>query len=158
MTPRKHGMIGPKPKLYAKGTDLDRRDRGTVLMLFEGNRFTQDKEPPQWARKGLLGEAFPPQFVDDADWMANTKFVITMTGRLDGRSRLCIEEPTWPTRPDLRGAPLAIQAKFAPNLRYDGWAKDAEAEERLRDMEDEQATAGMTPEAKIAYYRSKGEG
>lgn len=156
---RKNFGVGSSPaKLWRLGTELLREDQGLVLMAFEDRRYVAGK-PPDWARKPMPGGGeWPPQFVSDMDWLANTKFVVTMAGKLDKRSRECREVPTWPTRPDLVGAPIAEQARHAPNLRFEGWSQEltaSDAESRLRDAEDEEATRGMTPADKLAYLADR---
>lgn len=125
------------------GKELARDEQGLVLMAWDNRRYTLTKIPA-WAQAGIdRGYDYPPQFRDDLEWLEHTQFVVTMNGRLDKRSRDCKEEPTWPTRPELRIASLAAQAQLGPNLRYPGWAQDAAAEERR--LKAEQDTA-KTPE------------
>jgi hypothetical protein len=160
MTRKNFGPGSTAPKLWRIGTELLREDQGLVLMAFEDRRYVEGK-PPAWTRKLMPGgEAWPPQFASDIDWLGHTQFVVTMNGRLDKRSRECREAPTWPTRPDLRDASMAEQARFAPNLRYDGWSADLgqNPEQRLRDAEDEEATRGMTADQVLAYHRNRGDG
>lgn len=158
MTRKNFGIGSSAPKLWRLGTELLREDQGLVLMAFEDRRYVEGKKPA-WAMKPMPGGGeWPPQFASDMDWLGNTKFVVTMNGRLDKRSRKCREQPTWPTMPELRNASLAEQARYAPNLRYDGWSADLAItpEQRLRDAEDEEATRGMTPDQKLAYFRQRG--
>jgi len=56
------------------------------------HRFTRTHRP-QWARSN---PNYMPQFADDSDWLANTRFYVTKAGKLDGRHRYCISTPTWP--------------------------------------------------------------
>lgn len=161
--PRKgFGPGSGAPKLWRIGTELLREDQGLVLMAFEDRRYVVGRVP-DWARKPMPGgEAWPPQFASDMEWLANTQFVVTLNGRLDKRSRDCRESPTWPTRPDLRGASLPEQAKYAPGLRYEGWSHDlalgVSPEQRLQEAEDEEATRGMTAAEILDYHRKKGAG
>lgn len=66
------------------------------------HRFTGSHKP-DWARKPIPnGNAYPLQFVDDADWLANTYFWITKRGELCKRPSACQSSPTWPNNPELR--------------------------------------------------------
>lgn len=157
MTRKNFGPATVPPKMWRLGTELLREDQGLVLMAFEDRRYVAGRKPT-WAAQPMPGGGeWPPQFATDMDWLANTKFVVTMNGKLDKRSRECREAPTWPTRPDLRDATLAEQARWAPNLRYDGWSRDlaASPEDRLAQAEEEAATAGMTPAQVIEYHQAK---
>jgi len=50
-------------------------------------RYTGDHKP-QWARQPMPnGNAYPVQFADDAEWLANTQFWVTKTGRLAANYR-----------------------------------------------------------------------
>lgn len=77
------------------GSELPRDEQRYVLEAF-GNRYTADRRP-LWAReKRPCGRAYLPHFKDDADWLANTFFVVTKSGRLDRRFNHCFSYPTLP--------------------------------------------------------------
>lgn len=67
------------------------------------HRFTAE-HLPAWSRAEWKdGKPYPLQFASDADWLANTEFPITSTGRLArGANVHCISHPTWPENPELR--------------------------------------------------------
>ena len=44
----------------------------------------------------VLAKPYPIQFKDDQDWLANTRFRVTDTGRLDTVAKCCCSTPTWP--------------------------------------------------------------
>lgn len=65
------------------------------------NRFTGDHKPG-WAQDPRPdGTAYPVQFKDDADWLANTWFSVTEAGVLRAGAA-CYSTPTWPHSPELR--------------------------------------------------------
>lgn len=145
MTKRNFGLNMTTPKLWRYGSELLREDQGMVLMIWEGQRYILDSEPPRWAYKTDSGtETYPPQFASDIDWLAHTRFATTMNGRLDKRVRECQEEPTWPTRPDLVGASIGEQAALAPNLRFKGWARQRELEKRVAAAELTESFRGLS--------------
>lgn len=62
------------------------------------HRFTGE-HVPAWARQPRPdGTAYPVQFADDADWLANTDFPVTKAGALASRPSDCRSRPTWPGR------------------------------------------------------------
>ena len=72
------------------------------------HRFTGDHKPA-WANEPWEdGKAYPLQFKDDADWLANTLFAINKNGTLSKRARFCQSSPTWPNDPGLRRPNLDI--------------------------------------------------
>ncbi len=82
-----------------KGTQLPYQQQRMALASYV-HRFT-GTHTPAWARKPRSdGTAYPVQFKDDADWLANTEFPVTKSGRL-GRGD-CYSRPTWPNNPELR--------------------------------------------------------
>ena len=83
------------------GTQLDYVAQREALARFV-HRFTGNHRP-QWAAKPMPnGSAYPVQFRDDADWLANTRFHVTNDGRLSSRHHSCQSNPTWPDNPELR--------------------------------------------------------
>jgi hypothetical protein len=77
------------------GANLSPADRAYVLKSFV-HRFTGDTTP-LWAKQPKPnGAAYPLPFLNDQDWLANTKFLTTKAGRLDKRARSCDSIPTWP--------------------------------------------------------------
>lgn len=75
---------------WVLGTQLTQADQRHVLAAFV-HRYTGTHRP-QWAS----GAPYREHFLDDADWLANTRFVVRSDGRLDRRSRHCLSSPTWP--------------------------------------------------------------
>ena len=69
------------------------------------HRFTGEHRP-QWTTRPDC-KACPVQFADDWDWLANTRFHVTKTGKLDGSFDFCESSPTWPFNPELR-KPVAL--------------------------------------------------
>lgn len=78
-----------------RGSHLGPRLQKQVLAQFV-HRFTGDHKP-SWANEPRPdGSAYPVQFRDDQDWLANTFFEITAKGELSRRTRHCESHPTWP--------------------------------------------------------------
>lgn len=73
------------------GTQLSESARRAALARFV-HRFTVNNRP-QWAR---ANPNYLPQFLDDSDWLANTRFHVTKSGQLDRRYSHCESTPTWP--------------------------------------------------------------
>ena len=85
------------------GSQLNDSAKREALQRFV-NRFT-GQHRPQWVNEPMPdGSAYPVQFRDDADWLANTRFYVTKNGRLDKRTTACQSSPTWPNNPELRTA------------------------------------------------------
>lgn len=83
------------------GTELTSDERAQVLRFYV-HRFTGDNRPA-WSRKEWKdGKRYPLQFKNDAEWLANTRFAVTKTGKLDNRATECMSTPTWPENPELR--------------------------------------------------------
>jgi hypothetical protein len=144
MTRKTFGIGSEIPRIWRYGKDLLREDQGVCLMVWEEKRYTV-KTMPEWAETELkLGKDCPPQFASDMDWLRHTKFAVTMSGRLDRRVRECREEPTWPTRPELRTLSKAKQAMHAPNIRYRGWTEERAEEMRLQEAEQDEAPDPLT--------------
>lgn len=94
MTTRQE-FIGGRMRAVKRGTDLTAEEKAIVLNSYV-HRYTGDHRP-QWARTYRdNGKPYQVQFVDDADWLANTWFAVTKTGKLDSRVRECFSSPTWP--------------------------------------------------------------
>lgn len=84
-----------------KGSDLPPALQREALRRWV-HRFTKD-HVPAWARDPMPdGRPYPVQFASDADWLANTVFSLTASGRFSERDRYCRSTPTWPDNPDLR--------------------------------------------------------
>lgn len=83
------------------GTKLTPADQDMAKRRYV-HRFTGDHRPG-WTNECLIwkdGKPYPLQFVDDADWLAHTRFHVTKNLRLvDGN---CESNPTWPNNPELR--------------------------------------------------------
>jgi hypothetical protein len=81
--------------IMKKGNQLRDVDQVYVLAAYV-HRFTK-QHVPAWARHPRVdGKPYMPQFADDADWLANTEFAVTKSGRLDMRTNKCFSTPTWP--------------------------------------------------------------
>jgi len=79
------------------GTQLTKDDQSLALAQFV-HRYTI-KHVPEWAlraRRHPDGLAYKPQFADDQDWLAHTRFQVRKDGRLDKRVHQCYSQPTWP--------------------------------------------------------------
>lgn len=86
---------------YVNGNKLCGADQAKVIASFV-HRFTGN-HIPAWARgKRPDGTAYPLQFANDTDWLANSSFLVRANGRLDNRARFCQSTPTWPNNPELR--------------------------------------------------------
>jgi hypothetical protein len=99
----------------ARGTELSAVDQRRVLAAYV-HRFTGEHRP-QWANDPRPdGAAYPVQFKDDADWLANTFFKVRADGRLDERARYCESTPTWPN-----GKPksAAVQSQFSESPKQE---------------------------------------
>jgi len=96
-----HSLIEGKMR---SGSELSKEDKAHVLRAYV-HRFTKDHRP-QWAAHITQpgGASYPVQFESDADWLANTRFAVTDSGRLDHRFTDCYSSPTWPDNPELRKA------------------------------------------------------
>lgn len=78
-----------------KGTTLCAQDQKAVLSAYV-HRFTKE-HVPAWSRTPRPdGKPYKVQFASDLDWLANTLFDVTRSGRLDQRSTYCESSPTWP--------------------------------------------------------------
>lgn len=63
------------------------------------HRYTKD-HTPNWA--SLTPGLYPVQFASDEEWLACTKFHVTLDGSLSPRHGYCESSPTWPDNPELR--------------------------------------------------------
>lgn len=73
------------------GIELSEQEQKHVLAAYV-HRYTGDHKP-RWVNGGRF---YPLQFRDDHDWLCNTTFKVTKSGRLDMRARFCESSPTWP--------------------------------------------------------------
>lgn len=84
-----------------KGSQLPKNMQQEALRCWV-HRYTRD-HIPAWAREPMPdGKPYPVQFASDAEWLANTEFTLTKTGRFSRRDRYCRSTPTWPDNPELR--------------------------------------------------------
>lgn len=87
--------------MRVRGTDLTPALQAEAKRLYV-HRYTGDHKP-LWANRPMpSGAAYPVQFADDADWLANTHFEITQKGAFSRRVVHCVSNPTWPHNPELR--------------------------------------------------------
>lgn len=76
------------------GTNLSPRLQKEVLRVFV-HRYTADHKP-QWANSPMQnGNAYKPQFQNDAEWLSHTYFYVTKNHALAKR-RCCESHPTFP--------------------------------------------------------------
>lgn len=73
-----------------KGSDLTKDEQQQVLSTY-CHRYTRDYIP-SWTKQGN----YPMQFESDQDWLNNTLFQVTKTGKLSKGSISCYSTPTWP--------------------------------------------------------------
>lgn len=86
------------------GNTLTREEQREVLATYV-HRHTAE-HVPVWARKPREdGSAHPVQFASDREWLANTWFVVTKTGKLYRGSSMCYSQPTWPNGGGLASKP-----------------------------------------------------
>lgn len=78
-----------------KGSELAPDQQREALARFV-HRYTGD-HTPKWVSNARRaeGKIYPVQFRDDRDWLANTDFEVTSTGKLR-RNNDCFSRPTWP--------------------------------------------------------------
>lgn len=86
------------------GAHLPRALQEEAKRRFLG-RYTGE-HMPNWAKRPMSnGKAYPVQFADDADWLANTEFfVVKDRSRLAYKPGHCVSHPTWPNNPEMRKA------------------------------------------------------
>jgi hypothetical protein len=85
------------------GSELSPEQQRAALARFI-YRFTGE-HCPEWARKPMPnGTAYPVHFATDAEWLANSSFDVTASGRLSKRHGFCESRPTWPNNPEQRAA------------------------------------------------------
>lgn len=82
---------------YVNGMSLAPATRREALARYV-HRYTR-RHVPAWAR----GTNYKPQFADDADWLANTDFPVTKSGRLANHPEGCRSRPTWPEGKGVNG-------------------------------------------------------
>lgn len=82
---------------FIKGTELHREDQAHVLRAYV-HRYTGDHKPLWNNQLRPDGTAYPVQFANDQDWLANTTFAVRTDGRLDQRFKRCMSSPTWPNQ------------------------------------------------------------
>ncbi len=83
------------------GSQLSTDQQAEALRRFV-HRFTGDHRPGWSREKRPDGSAYPVQFADDREWLANTRFHVTQAGKLSNRHASCESSPTWPFNPELR--------------------------------------------------------
>ena len=92
---------------FVNGNQLSPSVRLAAQRLFV-HRITGDHKPHWATRPRPDGTAYPLQFKDDADWLANTRFGVKKDGTLSRRVHYCESNPTWPNDPGLRRPNLDI--------------------------------------------------
>lgn len=92
------------------GSELSASDRAYVLTAYI-HRYTKDHKPAWALWPWKDGKPYPVQFASDADWLANTRFGVTPTGKIDTRLKYCESSPTWPDNPELRDPRISTSAE-----------------------------------------------
>jgi len=101
-------MLNPS-KPVRTGDKLHPEDRAHVLRAYV-HRYTREHRPT-WANQPRPdGTPYPVHFASDAEWLRNTTFQVTKSGRLDQRVKCCESRPTWPD-----GDPLPALRKQQAN-------------------------------------------
>jgi hypothetical protein len=86
---------------YVKGSELTPEQQKEVKAKFV-HRHTGNNTP-QWAKETWKdGKPYPLHFKDDNDWLENSKFAVTKTGKLHNGTKYCNSSPTYPNNPELR--------------------------------------------------------
>lgn len=86
---------------YVRGDKLRTELQREVLAKYV-HRFTREHVPSWAQREWKDDKPYPLQFDSDRDWLANTFFPVTASGRLSKREKYCQSNPTWPDNPELR--------------------------------------------------------
>ena len=95
-----YAILAPDSRLVF-GLNLSIADQRYAVANFEFRYTGQHK--PEWAKLTRAdGTAYPMPFANDAEWLANTKFVVKASGALDRQYDDCVSTPTWPNNPELR--------------------------------------------------------
>ena len=77
------------------GIELSVTEQMQALKMFV-HRFTKE-HVPEWSKEPRPdGEACKVQFASDKEWLANTLFWVTNSGRLSRQHNFCQSTPTWP--------------------------------------------------------------
>lgn len=82
--------------MRVRGDLLNAEARRDALQKFN-SRWTGD-HTPTWARKSNYKG---PHYATDQDWLADTDFLVTKSGRLDERARFCYSH----LKPDFEETP-----------------------------------------------------
>lgn len=82
--------------MHTTGDKLSAKDQQHVLSAYV-HRFTME-HTPAWAMNAIKGNCYyAPQYRSDAEWLANSTFVIKKNGSLDQRVHSCLSSgQTWP--------------------------------------------------------------
>lgn len=87
------------PIHFLRGSDLSAEDQKHVLARFV-HRFTRE-HIPTWTQRPDCAKC-AVQFASDTEWLANTVFAVTKSGRVHRGDYDCQSSPTWPDNPELR--------------------------------------------------------
>lgn len=98
---------------WARGSDLPLHVQQQLKNQFV-HRYTGEHKPRWAASSWKDGRAYPLHFMDDADWLENTLFAVTVAGFLDRRFAHCHSTPTWPNNPELRPRGGSLPAPHVP--------------------------------------------
>jgi hypothetical protein len=85
-------------QIYLHGDELKPEQQAEAKRAFL-HRYTGQHRPKWSFTPRPDGTTYPVQFKDDADWLANTVFRVTLRGKLHHE---CQSYPTWPNNPELR--------------------------------------------------------
>jgi len=85
---------------WKKGSELTPEQQKEVKAKYV-HRYTGNNKPA-WSKEIWKdGNPYPLHFKDDKEWLENTEFAVTKTGKLCGRTKYCNSSPTFPNNPEL---------------------------------------------------------
>lgn len=86
---------------FVKGSELSKDQQEEAKRRFV-HRYTGNNKP-QWASQTWKDDKpYPLHFKDDKDWLENTEFAVTKSGKLCNKTKYCNSKPTYPNNPELR--------------------------------------------------------
>lgn len=80
---------------YVRGNELPEALQREALARYV-HRYTAEHIPAWVRHESYSGRRVPVQFRSDEEWLSNTDFYVTKTGKLHA-TRDCMSYPTWPT-------------------------------------------------------------
>lgn len=86
---------------FVKGSELTPEQQREVKSKYVHRHTGNNK--PDWAKQTWKdGKPYPLHFKDDSDWLENSTFGVTKTGKLHNGTKYCNSSPTYPNNPELR--------------------------------------------------------